>query len=145
MAEYFYLVMKDKKRKRALIVYLGSSLDVIEKDDIKKVTEMIKGFDDYIEANSDIMEVRLLNFTLRDFNVLVNAFDKLMKLKYDYSFATYGSIYATLKIWGLIEALSEEDTDFEIFSDYSDRYSTLVEDLQKEGYEVWWWGVEDDE
>ena len=142
MSIYYYVVMKDNDKKRAIAVFLGTSIssdyDNVEQEAIRRTMYRLDSDIDETDATKNWKDM-----TIADRANVLCAFKNLDKLKYTYGASTFGSLYMNLKVWGLIEALARSlsvkmsDIEWEILDD--NRLDELLGNLELDGYAVCRW------
>ena len=141
MSETFYAVFRDDEQKRLLIIDIGSSLEVYGKgrEDIELIYEWLKEIDEILE---EVGGREVVNLTVEDVSALGVILRRLLKLKYDVDFTTYGDLVRTLQIWGLVSSLLRNPDV--VFMGVYGEYSEFIDGsgwkkYEDEGYTIWWW------
>lgn len=141
MGVSYYLVIRDRKEKRALVIYLGSGYGSdVSKKDIDKVDDILWKIDEMIEKVGDVEEKSYRSFRIKDLVDLITIKRLLEEIKY----GTEMSIWLPniMKVYGLVMVLTdsydEDRFDWEITTSYS--YSEIIEQmLKKDGYKIIEW------
>ncbi len=140
MGTEYYLVVKDKKKKRALVVDLGKGFSTdTNKQDYEKVAGIINELDELIEDFENLDERRYCDLTLEDLQKLLTLKQLVEDLKYSW---VAPDLMGVLVLYGLVSALvpwwKEKDYEWYIVSEYG--FAERVEDeLKEEGYEIIMW------
>lgn len=138
MGEEFYIILKNREAKVALVVPIGRSIN--NDWDYDSVDKIINGLEEELLVDIDAFTKPIRELTLEEVLSLSDIIHKLYKLSLEHSAKTYESLTATLKLWGLISIMKTNEVEYAIIGDYSDKYNKVFEDLKKEGYNIihWW-------
>jgi len=144
MGTEYYLVMKDKKYKRALIVCLGKYYDGdVTHEDIKNIDNWLDEIDEilYDDSISELENIKIKDMTIKQLAGLVRIKQLLEKIKYETNIAS--ELWKIMRVYGLVMGLIElwrsENFEWEIVSEYI-LFEDYIDDMRESGYDVWFWG-----
>lgn len=138
----YYLVFKNLKEKKAMVIYIGRNMfEYVDEVDINLV---INAFDEIMDLYDDekfveIDETPLRDLTLAHISKLFMLKHYLDRILYDTNFNGIANFNLIIRVVGLIEALKLDSYDYEweIVSDI--RLDEEINKLQADEYEVWVW------
>jgi len=114
MSVYYYFICE--KGDKVYGVNLGSSISIDDIKDLEEVDATVFELDDLAEEVSECLEKSVKDFDISCLGKVLAIVDRVVKLKYDVSVASYGDLVRTLAVWGLYYLL---DCDrYYIMSEY---------------------------
>lgn len=145
-----YLVVKDLKKKRALIVDLGRGYSMDASDnDINLIIDVLREIEEMFENEGfiDVGRVKLSEVTVQQLCYLFRLKQLLEKIMIETDIAYASDLYKIFKVFGLVSGLVfgfDGDYEWEIVNEFRlfgreefDR--GMLGELEQEGYEVWMW------
>ena len=145
---HYYLVVRNNKEKKALVVYVGRNVcDCITDKDIEEITTSLKRIDDTFESYiiEGLEDVKVTDIRIGHLSVLLTFYKELERIK-NTNTATTDELTDIIPIYGLIVALTRPNCEmFEwgilthdgLFNDEKCRFS--IPSLKKEGFEIYIW------
>jgi len=157
MGVEYFLVVKDKVRKRALIIGLGRHYCKDACDgDIDMIDNALIEINNRLESSRiiDIDGTEVQKLTVGQLSDLIEIKRKLDDITYKTDIHSPSELVEIMKVYGLVRGLidvwEKDEFEWEIVNEfglfgYEENDEGLIGELKQEGYSVWTWGWKGDE
>jgi len=157
MGVEYFLVVKDKVRKRAIVVELGRyyNNDACD-EDIDLIDSALVEINNRLERSGivEIDDTEVQKLTVGQLSDLIEIKRKLDEVMYKTDIHSPSELIEIMKVYGLVRGLidvwEKDEFEWEIVNEfklfgYKENDEGLIGKLKQEGYSVWIWGCQGSE